>query len=208
MKYLREFDTMAKENFKTIKKAEKKLNQAKEQANLYRKGSGYNAETKAKEYRAQADLAEAQQEYDAALKTFKESTMNTKPIREKLEAALEEEYRIRPDKVDAVTLELMKAGVMQSSDYRHLVHEAKQNGNHTMLKLLNKYAKDAGDARYKTHGSMDREATLLHLAANEANENGGKEYLDSFDAMNSIYARCTENTAMIDHWGEFVHVDE
>lgn len=208
MKYFREFDSMAKENFEAYKKAEKKLNKAKEQADLYRKGSGYNAETKAKEYRAQADLAEAQQEYEVALKAFKATTGNTKAIRERLEAALEEEYSVRPDKVDAVALELMKSGIMESADYRHLLEAAKKDGNHTMMRLIGKYANDASDARTKTHGATDPEATKLRILAIEGNTANGKEYLDSFDSMNNIYTRCTENTAMIDHWGEFVHVDE
>jgi tetratricopeptide (TPR) repeat protein len=207
MSFFREFDGMARANFEVIKKAEQKLNRAKEQADLYHNVSSYDSEVRAKDLRAQADLEEAKKAYEEALKSFKATTSNAKDIRARLEASLEEEYRIRPTQVDAVTLELMKSGIMKSADYRHLLEEAKKDGNHTMTRLIGKYANDASDARTKTHGATDPEATALRLLANEGNTDNGKEYLDSFDSMDRIYHKCTENPFMIDHWDEFINLD-
>lgn len=202
---LREFDTKAKENFEAFKKVEKAYNKAQENARLYKKGSGYNAETKAKEFRAQAELEEARAAYQNATSAFQGDRKFITDLRGKMESALDEDYRVRPDKVDLVTLELMKSGIMKSNDFRHLLNEAKASENHTMMRLIARYAMDAADA---IGDNMHPEAVALRGVSIEGNSDNGNEYRKAFEAMESIYNRCTVNPGLIDHWGEFVHVDE
>lgn len=202
---LREFNTKAKENFEAFQKVEKAYNKAQENARLYKKGSGYNAETKAKEYRAQAELEEARAAYQNATSTFQGNRKFITDLREKMESALDEDYRVRPDKVDLVTLELMKSGIMKSNDFRHLLNEAKANGNHTMTRLIGQYAKEASNA---IGDDRHPEAVALRVISTEGNSDNGNEYREAFEAMESIYNRCTVNPGLIEHWDEFINLEE
>lgn len=84
---------------------------------------------------------QAKKKYEADMEILKTDTAEqTKTLYAQLEAGVASYYEMKPDKVDSATLELLKLGVMKDSDLSKL---AKDNeGNQTMLAVINKYASE------------------------------------------------------------------
>ena len=107
-----------------------------------------------------------------------------------------------PSRIDLATIELMKAGVMSSSEYRRIFDAARADGNHTMARIIAKYAEgevDKAISRYGENGDVTSDFRQIVFDGNH--ENGG-EYLEAFDAFTSVYDRTERNPALIDHWDE------
>lgn len=66
-------------------------------------------------------------------------------LRKVLEAAVANQYRVSPGKVDNATLELLRLGVLRDSDMVELVKE--HEGNPTMLAVIKKYAEEKENSK-------------------------------------------------------------
>lgn len=202
--YVKKADEMAKAAFEAYRKAEKAYKDAEKKRNEYPQRHGMvDAQYAAKSARAQADFLEAKEAYEAAKRTFRDSGAQFKTMRSELAADLEKEYSVNPAALDSNTLELIKSGIMNAGEYMRLLKEAQAAGNHTMARMIGKYAADAAEARGSKYGQNDNEARNLRLVDYEAKANTGNDRLQAFDNMAELYNRCINNPAMIDHWDEF-----
>lgn len=83
-----------------------------------------------------------------------------------------------PEDIDSNALELMKSGVMSSKDYAVLVDKYKDN--HTMLRLIQKYVKDASESAERG------EKGKLTLVAQSAGERLNAKALEWDSLVNSM----------------------
>jgi hypothetical protein len=100
-------------------------------------------------------------------------------------------------------MELLKSGIVKGSEYMRLLRKAQDGGNHTMARLIGKYAADAAAARAENNGFNDDEAKALRMVDYAAKADTGKDRIDAFDDMTALYGRCVKNPYMIDHWERF-----
>ena len=78
-----------------------------------------------------------------------------------------------------------------------LYDKAQKDGNHTMCRLLGKYAGDAAESA----PTKELQAQMRTLASN-AQSTAGREYTDRFNALLDAYSRTANNPAMMDRWDE------
>ncbi len=201
--YARKVDEIAKAAFEAYRKAEKDYKDAEAKAKQTPQRRGWaEAEYAAKAARAHADFLEKQKEYIVAKRAFANSITQFAPIRRELAAAIDDAYSVDPAQLDADTLELLKSGIMTGSEYKKLLDQAKAANNPTMVRMIGKYAGDAAAERGEKYGQNDPDARTLRLVEHDSRTFTGGDHLAAFDAMVSVYHRCTNNPAMIDHWDE------
>ena len=202
--YAKKLDEQARAAFKAYRDAEAAYKKAEQKAKEYPQRNGMvNADYAAKSARAQADFLEAKQAYESARRTFRDSDRQFDVMRKELAAAIDDAYSVDPAALDSATLELLKSGIMNASEYTKLLEQAKANNNPTMVRMIGKYAADAAKARGESHGMNDREAQALRMAEYNSRSYTGGDRLQAFDNMVELYHRCTNNPGMIDHWDEF-----
>ena len=191
--HARELDRIVKEIFEKFVKADEQLKAAEKRADELKKRENESAENAAKSARAYADLIEARAAMQAARAEFE-------AVRKQLESDISEEYAAEPSRIDLATIELMKAGVMSSSEYRRIFDAARADGNHTMARIIAKYAATEAEKAVKKNGELDEEASgFRQIVFDGKHENGG-EYLEAFDSLVNVYNRAENNAAMIGYW--------
>lgn len=201
--YARKVDEIAKAAFEEYRKAEKAYKKAEENARQYpQRGGMVDAQYAAKSARAQADFLEAKEAFKAAKQALQSHSSEIAALRKELVAELDDHYAADPAALDGNTLELLKSGVLKSSEYAKLMSKAQSDGNYTMARMIAKYAGDAAAERSKHYGDGDQTARELRAISYTANQNNGNETLQAFDLMSEVYTRSANNPAMIDAWGE------
>ena len=152
-----------------------------------------NAEYANKSAVAHAALLVAQEEYKNALQKFKGYNNEFAAMRNDLANDVAEAYRSKPEHLKNETLELLET----------LLAEAQRKNNATMVKIIGKYAGERA-AEYDKGGiGSDRTAAQqLRSVEAAAKQFNGNDHMESWDALASIFERCTNNPAMIDHWDE------
>lgn len=201
--YAKRADEIAKAAFKDYKVAETRYHQAEEKMKEYPQRFGVvNAEYAVKSTRAQADYLEAKDMLKTAKRVFEGHKSELATIRKELIAEINDVYSADPAQVDGKTLELLKSGIMNSSEYIKLLNEAQSNGNHTMARLIGKYAEDAIAAVSEKYGQNDKRVQELRYVAYQGNVNSGGEYLKAYDFIVDVYNRAVNNPGMIEHWDE------
>lgn len=202
--YAKKLDEQARAAFKAYRDAEAAYKKAEQKAREYPQRHGMvDAQYAAKSARAQADFLEAKQAYDTARRAFRDSDTQFNGMRSELAAAINDAYSVDPAALDSATLELLKSGIMNASEYTKLLEQAKANNNPTMVRMIGKYAADAAKARGEKYGQNDKEAQALRMAEYNSRSYTGGDRLQAFDNMVELYHRCTNNPGMIDHWNEF-----
>ena len=200
--HARELDRIVKEIFEKFVKADEQLKAAEKRADELKKHENESAENAAKSARAYADLIEARAAMQAARAEFEAGHKTIREIRKQLESDISEEYAAEPSRIDLATIELMKAGVMSSSEYRRIFDAARADGNHTMARIIAKYAATEAEKAVKKNGELDEEASgFRQIVFDGKHENGG-EYLEAFDSLVNVYNRTERNPALIDNWDE------
>ena len=200
--HARELDRIVKEIFEKFVKADEQLKAAEKRADELKKRENESAENAAKSARAYADLIEARAAMQAARAEFEAGHKTIREIRKQLESDISEEYAAEPSRIDLATIELMKAGVMSSSEYRRIFDAARADGNHTMARIIAKYAEgevDKAISRYGENGDVTSD--FRQIVFDGKHENGG-EYLEAFDSLVNVYNRTERNPALIDNWDE------
>ena len=200
--HARELDRIVKEIFEKFVKADEQLKAAEKRADELKKRENESAENAAKSARAYADLIEARAAMQAARAEFEAGHKTIREIRIQLESDISEEYAAEPSRIDLATIELMKAGVMSSSEYRRIFDAARADGNHTMARIIAKYAATEAEKAVKKNGELDEEASGFRQIVFDGNHENGGEILEAFDAFTSVYDRTERNPALIDHWDE------
>jgi hypothetical protein len=196
-------DKIAKEAFQKYKEAEERLRQAEAQKKAYPvRGGMVYAETAAKAARAEADYIEAKSAFSAAKTELQERNGDIEGIRRELAAAIEDSYSAKPSALDAPTLELLKANILTPQEYGRLMNEALNTDNHTMVRLISKYAGDAAEKEAGISGPYSDKARELRGVAIAGGLDNGKDVLARFDVIAEAYRRTSNNTAMIDDWAQ------
>ena len=169
------------------------------------RGGAVSADYAASSARAAADYAEATAELERTRRDMVEGKyrQQIKDTRKALAAEITADYTADPEKIDAKALELLKSGVMTSTDYAAMLRKALESGNHTMTRLVTKFAGDAAAARDENPMTAgDPETTALRSVAIQGGQHTGKEYLEGFDFMVDVFNRCIDNPAMIGSWDD------
>lgn len=194
-KYAKETDAKAREAFAAYMSAE-------EQLNKYSGRSSGDVYSEARKTQAKAALDVAKAEMRQAQRDFKESVRAFEPIRRELSAAVSAEFMADPKQIDNATLELLKSGILTADEYVNLFEKAQADSNHTLARLIGKYANDVVEAHGDRYGDSDPSIKILRWVVSECNRNGGDEYLSAFDGVMEVFRRCTNNPALIPHWDE------
>ncbi len=167
--------------------------------------AGNDYERLAQKARAKADYEDAKANLEAAKALLRSMNLDVGQIRKELAAAIEDEYIAKPSQIDTNTLELLKSGILKPGEYSSLMNAAKEKNNHTMVRMIARYAGEAAELEEKSPSTLDatkQHETLATLrAVSELGKNvDGSEYLKTFDSLAGAFEKCTENTAMIDSW--------
>lgn len=198
--YAREVDEIAKAAFKEYVDAEEKLKNAEAAAKQYVYRSRTDAQYELKRARAQADLLEAREAKKKAELNLQNQNAKIASIRSALEMEVGNVYAADPSALDTPTLELLKSGILNANEYARLMDKAK--GNHTMCRIIAKYAKDAAIEAGKKYGDHDGRVLELKGISNRADNFNGNEVLDMFDVLEQAYRMTANNPAMIGSWDE------
>ncbi len=186
---------VAKENMNEYKAAIERLKKAEQVKRDYpQRGGIVSADYAAKSARAEADFLEAKEGVRAAKMKMEAGKTELARIKKTLTADIEKAYAADPAQVDRNALELLKTGILTVEEYQRLYNDAAEAGNHTMCRVIGKYALEQAEGKGSIEGSA------LRAVAYAARTMNGSEYLEAFHAIEDVYSRCTNNPAMIDHW--------
>lgn len=195
--YGKQVNAIAKEAFKKYREAEAAYKRAEDQQRKYPQRQGIvDAEYAAKAARAFADFTQAKADMKRAKEEFSAHNAEIAALRKQLAADLDAHYAADPAALDNNTLELLKSGVLKTSEYRRMMDQAQNSGNHTMARMIAKYAGDAA----KQYNDNDTRSRELRAISYMANNNNGANTLAAFDLMADVYSRATNNPYMIDSW--------
>lgn len=198
--YAKKVDEIARAAFKEYREAEKNYKAAEKVRSLYPKPTGMaSADYMAKSARAEADCIEAKENFKKARAALEGHTSEIAALREELAAELADHYSADPAAIDHSTLDLIKSGILSSSEYAKLMKAAKGNNNFTMARLIAKAAKEAAAAEEKRNGNSPAAAELRQVSK-MANDINGNAKLADFDHLANVYSRATHNSGMIDYW--------
>ena len=205
-KYARKLDEIAREALTQYEKAAKRKEEAEKAQRAAPERQGLTDATyAARAARARADALEAEQGERDARRAMDESyRRQIAELRGELVTALDEAFRADPQQIDNATLELLKSGICTPTEYAALLDKALASDNHTMARLIGKYASDAAAAAQEAAGGYagDATATALRAVSYKANGLDGKPWLEAFDFLESIYSRAVNEPflATVDRW--------
>lgn len=176
-----------------------------ESAEVFRKEypqaqSAVTAKYAALSARAQADYLEAKEKVNDIRNALKSLESEFKTMRDKLANDLDSEFAADPAKIDANTMEILKAGILSTAEYKRFYDEAVENNNRTMARIIGKYAAAAADTAEK--GGKPDDAVMLRLLSAESEADPKASYLQTYDFLIDTFHRCVANPPMIDKWGE------
>lgn len=156
-----------------------------------------NYEQQAKASRAKANLFEAQKAVKDARQFMVTEIESIREVGRELQAEINTRFCANGEQVSIGTLELLKSGILKPQEYFSLYDKAQQDGNHTMMRLIGRYAgESAKDAPTK---ELEMQMTRL---ANNAQHTMGGEYMTLFGNFLDAYARSANNPAMLNRWDE------
>lgn len=202
--YAKDFDSIAKRAFAEYRSAEINLKRAEDARKAFpiRNGvvtAGYAANCA----KAQANYLEAVQMVEAVRKKMIEGVYQDEicELKTDLENELSKTFAVDPAKIDSNMLELLKSGIMSTSDYNTMMKKAMDSDNITMARLIGKYADQAAQER-ENNPMIGRDATTAQLRALAVQSQGytGNNYIESFNVLSYTFERCAANPAMIDSW--------
>lgn len=199
--YAKDVDRIAKAAFKEYQDAESALKKAEERAKQYPIKVGMvTAEYEATSNRARADLIDAKEKYRIAKQHMSDKISELNSMRNKLIAAVEKYYYADPAYLDRDTVELLKSGILSAAEYNNLLE--RNAGNHTMQRVIAKYADEAAAKIAKEYGEGSNEAMAIRAVAHRGRENSGGDTVAAFNTLIDAYSRTANNPAMIGYWDE------
>lgn len=196
--YIRQINDIAAEAFDEYNAAKNAVDAAESKRNAYPRKNGMGYEYAAKSARFEAEYQEAK----ATLEAFKRNGFynhrkRMDEVRNAFIAEIGSAFAADPAQLDMATLELMKSGILNASEYSRLMDKAINDGNHTMARMIAQHAKAAADS------TDDREdAAAFRAVAYKGNGMNGNNYIEAFDFVTSLYDRCSRNPALYSKWDE------
>ena len=197
--YAKDVDRIAKAAFKEYQDAETALKKAEERAKEYPIKNGVvTAEYETKATRAKADLLDAKEKYRIAKQHMSDHISELKALKKKLADDVEKYYFADPAALDKDTMELLKSGILSASEYNNLLE--RHAGNHTMQRMIAKYADEAAVKVAKDYGEGSTQAAEMRVVAHRGKENSGGDTMAAFNTLLDTYSRTANNPAMISYW--------
>lgn len=196
--YIRQINDIAAEAFDEYNAAKNAVDAAESKRNAYPRKNGMGYEYAAKSARFEAEYQEAK----ATLEAFKRNGFynhrkRMDEVRNAFIAEIGNAFAADPAQLDMATIELMKSGILNASEYSRLMDKAINDGNHTMARMIAQHAKAAADS------TDDREdAAAFRAVAYKGNGMNGNNYIEAFDFVTSLYDRCSRNPALYSKWDE------
>ena len=194
--YGQRMNEIAAAAFAEYQKAAAAYKAAEERARECKANGARDAEHAARNARANAELLEAQENLRKAKDGIESGKTKVAALRKELEAAVNDYYKADPAALDSNTIELLKSGVLKSDEYAALLDKAQQEGNHTMARMVAKYAGE----RAESLPQHDEQARKLRIVSHVGNSNYGGRTLAAFDVMADVYSRAAKNPHMIEFW--------
>lgn len=157
-------------------------------------------------------LNEAEDDFSELKKSNYDALKSIREIRDRLEAAANEEFVIDPSKVDANTLTLINSGIMKAADFEVLAAKASSEKNYTMLRLLGPAA-SAKAEELRNNGRYE-DAQRLTMVSATANQYRTESVLEQYDELVSVAKmalgdpqsisldRAQPNPLLYGHWDE------
>lgn len=195
--YAKKVDTLAKKVFESYTRAEKRL----EKATLQRKALDEHG-TQREIIEADYEVASAKTALEFAQLDLEHVTDELSEIRSTLVAAIDDDYAADPSQIDASTMDLLKSGILTAHEYQRLLDKAKADGNHTLFRMVGKYAADAANEAEQRFGADNRQARELRAVElfAESADTTGRFYLDCFDVLQMTLETTAKNPSMIPKW--------
>lgn len=194
-----QINELSARTFAEILAAEKAVEDA-EAARIQRK-PGQTIEEQARAAKAEADYQRALQERTSMRFHLPEAAMREmQTIRNKYAQEVEAEFAVDPEKLDSHALELLKAGIMRPAEYTAMLAKARAEGNHTMCRMVAKYAQAAAEQAAEKYGSNDPQTKELRAVASAGNADPARTYLHNFDVVADTFRRCVNNPGLIPKW--------
>lgn len=197
-------DLLAKKAFKEYRKAETALENAEQKVKEYPEifGQAQSDEYRMNSVVAKSELLKAQEGLKIAQAAFRNHMNELNDMRANLVKAIETEYGVNPSDVDQNTMELLKSGLMSATDYLRLMENAKASGNHTMVRMIAKYAGEKAELDRRENNDLSADGLLFESISHEGNMDNGQEILNQFDVLLYVFDKTSQNPLMIDDWGE------
>ena len=196
--YARKMNEIANATFEEYRRAEAAVKSAESRYNAYPRRNGADPSYMAKSARAEADLAEANAQFEHCRRhLFDDKRKEIGSVREELEKAVFDAFAADPKAVDMNTLALMNSGILTAAEYNRLIDASTAAGNHTVVRLLAQSAKDRAD---KVNDSDT--AREYRLVAQKGKGANGREFLEAFDYMGDVFNRCERNFSLAGKWDE------
>ena len=188
--YAKKVDEIARTVFAEYVEREQALKKATDKMNASANGSALE------KARAKADYEQEKETYGHFLRNNPEQAKDDiANIRAELEKAISSQHVFDAEQVDAVTLELLKSGLLTAREFADILTKAEKNKNYTLSQLVGRYAMK--QAR-ETSDTMEQNA--LYSVHARSNADSANRYLADFDALTDVFNRTMNNTAMIGHW--------
>ena len=201
--YVRKVDELARKAFKEYNEAADKLKRAEAQSREYPQRSGLvNTDYQVKSTRAHADYLEAKEQMDRAKRNMDSYNDNVAIIRKELAATLTDAFAADPSQIDTNVLTLLQSGILTADEYGRLMDVAAKADNHTMMRVIARFARTAADEVAKEYGQGDVTAKQLRTVAHRGSTDLATSKLQEFDALADIFRRTMRNTAMIGSWDQ------
>ena len=199
-------DETARKAFKEYSTAIERMKEAETRRKQYPQRFGVvEAEYGAKSARAEADYREAVQKVDEIrlAMTEGEYAREMAEHRAALAEAVRDAFTANPEDIDERSLELLKSGILSATEFESLMHKAVDAENHTMVRIIGRYAESAAAARVDDPMTgNDDEARQLRAIGMASKGYDGRNILDSFDSLTAIYSMCAKNPSMVSSWDE------
>lgn len=188
--YAKKVDEIARTVFAEYVEREQALKEATAKMNASANGSALE------KARAKANYEQEKETYGHFFRNVPEQAkVDIANIRAELEKAISSQHVFDAEQVDAVTLELLKSGLLTAREFADILTKAEKNKNYTLSQLVGRYAMK--QAR-ETSDTMEQNA--LYSVHARSNADSANKYLADFDALTDIFNRTVNNTAMIGYW--------
>ena len=194
--YAQELDEIAKAAFERYKAAERNLKNARKKVADNPPRWGMDAATVAKLAAYKAELETATDEERRARWDLDNEITKMEKVRNALRAEIDTNTVIKPEELDHNMMELLKAGVLNESDFRY--HLESPDTTPSMRRVLCEYAKKTAQEIADRDG-VDA-AFQLRSSIYKAEEKTETDKLETFDKLVHAYEVTAHNPGMIDSW--------
>lgn len=204
-KFAKKLDDVVRRSMSSYRVAIDDEERAKDEASRFPVRQGIStAEYEMQRLEAEKKLVEASENVRKEKENLEKVRREVDEIRAELTEAINEKFGVNPSDVDQNTISILQSGIMNPEDYLILVKENIKNGNYTMARIVGESARKYIDV-LKAQGVTPEEQSMrtVKVAVIECERlANGRNHLEAFDTMVSVFDGCIKNPALYKEWGE------